>query len=310
MILTVTLNTSVDIRFTVEDFQKGGIFRAKDSQQTAGGKGLNVTRVLKQLSSPVKATGFIGGTNGQFIKGELDNLNIDYKFALTKENTRSCIAILDGETQTEVLGKGAKVTEEELEQFLEIYNQLLYPAKVVTFSGSLPTGVRTTIYRDLIKAAKKAKLKTILDTSGDPLKEALPASPDIIKPNKHELETLVERKLNTQEDIAKAMEQLASQYNIETIIVSLGSQGALAMHNHKLYKVQIPTIQAKNPVGSGDAMVAGLAHALNQDQDIITALTLGSACGMSNAMQPETGKIDKTHVEELLSQITITSISS
>src|SRR5690554_4246656 len=117
MILTVTLNPSVDMRFVVSEFARGGVYRSREDQQTAGGKGLNVTRVLKQLNAPVLATGLLGGANGDFIRQHLDADDIRHSFVDISGNTRACIAILEEGVQTEVLGKGPEISENELSSF-------------------------------------------------------------------------------------------------------------------------------------------------------------------------------------------------
>lgn len=304
MILTVTLNASVDIRFTVKEFRRGGVFRSTDDKQSAGGKGLNVTRVLAQLGAPVLATGLLGGCNGDFIATELDARGIEHAFVRIAGNTRVCIAILEEGVQTEVLGRGPNVSGAELEGFFSQFRRLLPRAKIVTLSGGLPPGVPAGTYGRLIEAAKGHGVAVILDTSGAPLAAGIKAGPFAVKPNRSELETLVNRRLDGEADLARAMSEIA-QSGVENVIVSLGAQGALALVQGRFYRVTVPRIKAVNPVGSGDATVAGLAWGIYQGLEVQSALALAAACGVSNAMELDTGCIDPAAVEKLITEVKV-----
>ena len=304
MILTVTLNPSIDIRFTVDEFYKDGVFRAQESQQTAGGKGLNVSRVLGQLGSPITATGFLGGTNGQFIQQELDKLIIKNEFIQIQENTRVCIAVLSDKSQTEVLGEGPVINNQDQAKFINTYTRLLQHTDIVCISGSLPQGIPATFYKDLIQQANKEKVKVLLDTSGEPLHQAITAAPYLIKPNLDELQALLNTKLGSESEVISGMRQLAAK-GVKIVIVSMGSKGALALKDDKVYRIKIPTVNAVNPVGSGDSMIAGMAHALHLKKDITEVLTLGAACGISNAMQSQTGKIDRDNIDDIAKLVRI-----
>jgi len=308
MILTITLNPSVDIRFTTAEFATGGIFRAQTDEQTAGGKGLNVSRVLHQLGSPVIATGFLGGCNGDFIRNKLDEIGIQHQFIQVKGNTRVCIAIVAGDTQTEVLGRGPLIGEEELAAFTAALQQLLPRTKLVCISGSLPRGIPPAYYRDLINQARKCQVKVLVDTSGEPLEKAAEAGPYLLKPNKKELESALQTKFMSERDIARGMGTLAAR-GCEIVLVTLGSAGALALAEDKLYRISIPKVEAVNPVGSGDSMLAGLAHALYSSLPVEEVLALGTACGISNAMQAQTGQIDPGQITSLARQVQIQRVN-
>lgn len=304
MIVTVTMNPSVDIRFTVKEFKRGGIFRSMNDKQTAGGKGLNVTRVLAQLGAPVVATGFLGGNNGDFISAELDAKKIEHSFVKIQGNTRTCIAILEDDGQTEVLGRGPDISNEELECFYTEFQRLLKKAKIVVMSGSLPPGVPVHTYRLLVEMAKEHGVPVILDTSGAQLREGIKGEPFAIKPNQSELETLMNRRLDGDEGLARAMETVVES-GVENVIVSLGGRGAMALVQNQLFRISVPKIKAVNPVGSGDATVAGLAWGVHQGMEIQTTLALAAACGVSNAMEQNTGQIDPGMVEKLVAEIEV-----
>ena len=304
MILTVTLNTSVDMRFVVHDFQPGGVFRAMEDQQTAGGKGLNVTRVLKQLQAPVLATGLVGGKNGEFIQEQLDGLGINHSFVSVQGNTRVCIAVLDGDVQTEVLGRGPRIAKDELERFFQEFQRLAQQAKIVCISGSIPPSVPDTVYADMVELAWRCGCKVILDSSGPALAKALSAQPFLVKPNEDELRALVGRELNSQEDIVLAMKDIAGR-GVEVVVVSQGAKGALVHAAGRVYSVKAPQVKAVNPVGSGDAMVAGFAHGIHGDWELERTLAWAAACGVANAMEAQTGYVQPDNVQRLLEAVEV-----
>lgn len=285
------------MRFMVDQFHRGGVFRARENEQTAGGKGLNVTRVLAALGAPVTATGLLGGSNGQFIRRELAEAGIDHSFVEIAGNTRTCIAVLERMTQTEVLGRGPKVTAEELALFLDKFGELARRASVVTMSGSLPLSVPTDIYRKLVAMAKSVGCKVLLDTSGQPLYWGMKASPFLIKPNQDELAAAVGTALTSEEEVGWAAKELAAA--VEAVVVSRGRAGALALIGGKLYRVSVPAVEAINPVGSGDAMLAGLAWGLHEEWELEQILAFGTACGVANALEMQTGCVDPDRVREI-----------
>ena len=230
MILTLTMNPAVDIGYTVDTLKIDTVNRTKKVSKTPGGKGLNVSRVLKQLGSPVLATGLLGGHIGAFIKEKLDEVGLRNDFYPIQSETRNCIAILHEGSQTEILEAGPTITPEEQAGFLAHFENLLKEVDLITISGSLPAGMDDDLYATIIEKAAKANIPVLLDTSGKTLKIALEAStkPALIKPNQEELAGL----LGVPE--ATTVEELKEQLNsklfdgVDWVVVSLGSKGALA----------------------------------------------------------------------------------
>ncbi|MGL4308622.1 1-phosphofructokinase [Cetobacterium sp. SF1] len=304
MILTVTLNPAIDVRYEIADFAVDKIFRAK-ANKTPGGKGLNVSRVLNILGTPVTATGFLGGANGTWIKDSLQTLNIKDYFVNTASETRNCIAVLGKGSQTEILEPGAEIQPHELEEFLSQFKSVLNKFEVICISGSLPKGLPGNIYKVLCELGKNKKI--ILDTSGSSLVEALSGKPFLIKPNQEELESILNKKLDSLQDLingAKELQNLGAQ----NILLSLGKDGAIYLNKDNIYKVSIPKIQVLNPVGSGDSSVAGFAHGLYNNYSIEDTLKFSMACGMSNAMSNETGYVNIEIIENLIKNIIVEKI--
>lgn len=311
MIVTVTLNPSIDISYPLDNLKLDTVNRAPQVSKTAGGKGLNVTRVIHDLKGDVLATGVLGGFHGAFIAAELEKAGIKQDFTPIKEETRDSIAILHEGFQTEILETGPTVASAEQTEFLDKFQELLKQATIVTISGSLAKGFPSNFYQTLVGLAQAENVKTLVDTSGASLKNVLagPQKPYLIKPNLEELEALLGRSFSV-ERLTELQSALLEPLfvGIEWIVVSLGKSGALAKHNDIFYRVTIPTIKAVNPVGSGDATIAGFAYGLSQKLTDQELLKMCMATGMANAQEQTTGHVDPSNVTEHFKKIDIKKI--
>lgn len=188
MITTVTLNASIDKAYHMtEKIENGTVMRVAKTDNSAGGKGLNVVRVIKLCGVDSKATGLVGGFNGQYLESLLDADGINHEFGHIQGETRSCINILDpGYGSTEYLEGGCNVTKEEAD-FLNKFPEIIKDSDVVTISGSAPKGMGKDIYQKLIKVIKDQGKQVILDTSGEYLEKGLESQPTMVKPNEMRL---------------------------------------------------------------------------------------------------------------------------
>ena len=310
MILTVTMNPSIDIAYRLHTFIPDTINRAEETHKTPGGKGLNVTRVLHAAGDDVKATGLIGGKNGEYLKEQLSLAGIPTAFHTVRGDTRNCIAVMHEGKQTEILEAGPLIFAEEYKGFLEHFRLLLESSDAAVISGSLPPGVPSDCCAQLTSLARRAGIPVILDCSGATLRKALEADekPTAIKPNIDELRDLLHR------DIPKETEALKEDLSgrlfegIAWIVVSLGAEGCFAKHKDIYYRVHIPKIDVISPVGSGDSAVAGIASGIvhrMRDEDL---LKKANTLGMLNAMEKETGTVNMKNYEMLYRQITVTKV--
>ncbi|WP_297431326.1 1-phosphofructokinase family hexose kinase [uncultured Cetobacterium sp.] len=305
MILTITLNPAIDIRYEIDNFEINSIFRGKGSK-TAGGKGLNVSRVLRLLGENVEASGFLGGSSGDWISSKIESIGIKDNFIKTDTETRSCIAILGKGTQTEILEPGEKVSSNSIDKFLEFFKNNFERFEIICISGSAPQGVQNDIYKVLCEIASSKKV--ILDTSGKFLLKGIEGNPYLIKPNKEELEGMLGRELLTFSDLLEGAKEIKNK-GCKNLLVSLGKDGAIFINEkNDIYRVNIPKVEIKNPVGSGDSTIAGFAYGLNKKKPIEETLKLAMACGISNAMMDETGKIDLEIVKELFDKVKIEKV--
>lgn len=310
MILTITLNPSVDIAYQLDTFHLDTVNRVEKVQKTAGGKGLNVTRVLKQIGEDVVATGFIGGEIGSYVKKQLTRNDIKNSFVEIGNETRNCIAVLHDGQQTEILEQGPTIQEHEALNFIEHLEIILNNVDVVVISGSLPKGLANNYYVKIIELCKKCGVAVVLDCSGKALKNVLESQqkPTVIKPNTEELSQLIGKEVT--DDIQELKSVLSGQLfqGIDWIVVSLGAKGAFAKHKDKFYRVKIPKIKVVNPVGSGDSTVAGIAaglvHALPEAELLKNATVLG----MLNAQEERTGYVNLENAESLYSQIEVEEV--
>ncbi|MBM7624580.1 1-phosphofructokinase [Sporohalobacter salinus] len=302
MILTLTLNPAVDINYKLDKLKLNGVTRCSDVTKTAGGKGLNVSRVISLAGEDVCATGFLGGSNGELIKKHLKEQGLANQFVEISGATRNCIAMLHDNQQTEILETGPAISKLEQNKFIDEFQELLTNCEIIAASGSLPQGIATDFYAQLVDIANQNNKKFILDTSGQALKEALPAKPYLIKPNQEELEQLFNQQITKQFELITALEEL-KKYKIPIIVISLGAEGLLAADKNKIYKIIPPQIDLSNPVGSGDATIAGFAVGLKRGWGIEEVLKYGCTLGTLNAREEKTGYINSDKIEDYLAQI-------
>jgi len=292
----------------MKDLIKGEVMRAAEVDNTPGGKGIHVANVATILGEDCIATGYLGGKSGEFISEKLQDYGIKQDFVQVAGETRSCLAIItESGVQTEILEPGPTVTQEEQEAFLSKYQELLSKAAVVAASGSMPKGLPGDFYGQLINLARKAGKPFLLDTSGEALIQGIKAQPYFVKPNNDEIKVLVGAELRSDEDIVHVLQKFMED-GIKLPVISLGAQGSMAGYNQHVYKITVPKIQCKNPVGSGDSFVAGIAVGIERGMAIEDVLSLGAACGTANAMEDESGFVRKEVVEELFPQIKIQQI--
>lgn len=305
MILTVTMNPSIDKLYMVDKNELGTVMRVRQVSNTAGGKGLNVSRVAAQLGEAVVAAGLVGGHIGAYFES-LIGPEIGKAFTHVAHETRSCINVWDASDglSTEYLEPGAPISETEAEQFFTDFQRILPKAEVVTVSGSLPKGAPADSYERLIQWCHEAGKKVLLDTSGENLRRGVSARPDFIKPNTDELAQLLGRPVSGMDDAVTAARALHEQ-GIRWVAVSLGAQGAVLVCAEGTYHGCPPRITPRNTVGCGDSMVAGFAVSLARGFTGAEALRLAAAVSAANALTLGTGSYDPEDFEKILPQVAV-----
>ncbi len=305
MILTVTANPAIDRVYFVDNFRMGEVHRPHNVTVTAGGKGLNVARIAKTLGADACAMGFAGGQSGEFIRTEVQKLGIAEAFTEIAEETRINFNITDKSGRSgEILSAGPAITEAELESFLQAFSARLPFCSVAVASGSLPRGLDSSFYCQLMELAKQSGVRLIVDTSGATLADVIAKKPFMIKPNADELSSLLGKKICDHAGLKAALLTLAES-GVEIPLITLGADGAVAMIAGRFYHLRSPRVQAVNTVGSGDSCIGGIATGLDRGMELLDCLRLGMAAGTANTQFCETGKVSAELVERYYKQISV-----
>lgn len=307
MILTVTLNTALDITYRVRSLRPHASHRVSEVIERPGGKGVNVARVLAALGHEVTATGFAGGATGRVLRERLaDSPGVTDALVPIAGASRRTIAVVDelcGDT-TQLNEPGPQVSPGEWSTFLDRYAELLTSASAVALSGSLPPGVPVGAYGGLIRAARALGVPVLLDTSGEPLRRGVAARPDIIKPNSDELAELT----GSHEPLRATQD--ARRRGAHTVVASLGPAGLLAATSEGHWRATPPAHVHGNPTGAGDSAVAGLLSGLVEQLPWPDRLARAVALSAATVRAPAAGEFDPTAYEELRGRVAVTGVVS
>ncbi|MFF1721781.1 1-phosphofructokinase family hexose kinase [Streptomyces sviceus] len=307
MILTVTLNTALDITYRVPSLRPHTSHRVTEVVERPGGKGLNVARVLAALGHEVTVTGFTGGATGRIVQDQLTAVPglVDALVPVTGP-TRRTVAVVDersGDT-TQLNEPGPTVTPEEWSAFQETYEDLVPSVSAVALCGSLPPGVPVGAYAGLIRTAKAAGAPVLLDTSGEALRRGVAARPDILKPNADELSELT----GSHEPLRATQD--ARRRGALAVVASLGKEGLLAVTPEGRWRAAPPAAVHGNPTGAGDAVTAALLSGLVGQLPWPTRLTHAVALAAATVRSPVAGEFDRATYEDLLNRVTVTQEAS
>ena len=286
MIYTVTLNPSLDYVVDVDDFELGRTNRAVSERLYAGGKGINVSFVLKNLGFESTALGFSAGFTGEEIKKQIQERGITENF-ITVLNGQSRINIkLRGQQETEINGMGPDIEKEHIQQLLKKLS-VLSTGDYLILAGSVPMKINDTIYYDILKTLDKKGIKAVVDTTGDLLLNVLKYHPFLIKPNIHELSELFSTEIKTKEEVVQYGLKLQDM-GAQNVIVSMAGDGAVFIcENGEIYKSEAPKGVVKNSVGAGDSMVAGYLAGFCETKDFAKAFKMGVCTGSASAFSED-----------------------
>ena len=302
MIYSVTLNPSIDFIIRVKDFQLGETNRAYEDNFFAGGKGIMVSKLLKNVKTDCVNLGFLGGFTGTFIEQNLKKLNILSDFVTVNENTRVNVK-LKTETETEINCQGPKISDNEKEEFLDKIRKIKSDDFVI-LSGSVPSNLGNDFYITIIEILNKNGVKFTLDSSGETFSKSLKYKPFLIKPNKDELKEYARREFkNNQEIVNYVRENLVDK--AEHVIISLGGEGALYID--KKFSLFAYPLRVKenvvNTVGAGDSVVAGFVNYMLKHNDVEGAFRFAVACGTATSFSEDIGELN--FIEEIYNKLVI-----
>ena len=312
MIITVTLNAAIDKSLAVPNFRLGRRHRTVDQRTMAGGKGVNIARSLKALGQPVIATGFAGGATGTHIVEQLTEESILNDFVRIREESRTNTSVLDPTNgqQTEINERGPSVSEREVELFRDKLLYLARGAAIVVFAGSLPPGVESDIYAALIGELEGMDVTTVIDTDGEPLRQAVRAEPDVVSPNMLEAEELVGHEFAGEAERSLVVREIAALGAREAIMtLPDGCYAQVLVDGQRLLKQA--SIELREPVarsGSGDAFLAGYLAARYEGRAPDQCLRFGVACGAESTARLGAGLIDPREARRLMGDVELTVI--
>ena len=289
MIYTVTLNPSIDYIVRLDQVQVGSVNRMDSDDKFAGGKGINVSRVLKRLGIENTATGFIGGFTGKFITDNLVSEGIASNFVEVNEDSRSNVKI-KADAETEINGPGPEISTEKLAELKEILSSLS-PADTVVFAGSSPKNLGNVVYKELIGLTRKTGAQVVCDFEGQTLLDSLEFEPLLVKPNNHELGDIFGVKLENLDQIESYARQILDK-GAQHVIISMAGDGALLVTQAGAYFAKPIKGTVKNSVGAGDSMVAGFTGEFVRSGDAVEAFKWGVACGTATTFSDDLATAD------------------
>lgn len=311
MIVTVTMNPAIDKTVEIDALKPGGLNRIRKVEYDAGGKGINVSKTIRELGGESVATGFLGGNAGKTIENVLNEKGIRNDFIWVDGETRTNTKVFEvNGAVTELNEPGPVISEEKLEEFLSRLEGYADQDTLFILAGSIPSGVKKDVYADIIRRVHKKGAKVLLDADGEVFRISLEANPDIIKPNRVELEEYagIDYRASTEELLELAHGLM--ERGIETVAVSMGKSGAMLIRPG--YEVKCPalSVKAHSTVGAGDAMVAALAYSWDRqlDNDETVRLCMAASAGAVTTIgtKPPTREV----VEELKKQVIIERIGA
>lgn len=282
MIYTVTLNPSIDYIVKLKELQIGSVNRTTEEYVYPGGKGINVSLILKELGYKSIALGFISGFTGTYIDICLKEKGLETNF-INIENGFSRINMkIKSNKETEINGQGPCIEKQDIESFLKEIDEIK-DGDILVLAGSIPAKLGEDFYKNIIKRLSNKNIKIIVDATKDLLLNVLEYKPFLIKPNNHELEEIFNVKLRSKEEIAFYAKKLREK-GARNVLVSMGKDGALIVtENDEIFTSNVPGGTVKNSVGAGDSMVAGFIAGYIKSNDFKEALKLGAASGSATA---------------------------
>ncbi|MFJ4683786.1 1-phosphofructokinase family hexose kinase [Streptomyces sp. NPDC088789] len=304
MMVTVTLNTALDITYHVRSLRARSSHRVSRVTERPGGKGVNVARVLAALGHPVTVTGFVGGPTGREVRERLAATpGVSDALVPVAAATRRTVAVVDESTgdTTRLDEPGPPITPPEWSAFQQTYGDLLASASAVALCGSLPPGVPVGAYAGLVRTARAAGVPVLLDTGGEPLRRGVAARPDLVKPNAEELAELT----GSHEPLRATQD--ARRRGAHAVVASLGAEGLLAVTPEGRWRSVPPARVRGNPTGAGDSVVAGLLSGLVDRLPWPERLTRATALAAATVLSPAAGEFDHTAYEELRGRVTVTT---
>jgi tagatose 6-phosphate kinase len=280
--------------------------RATSTLDGIAGKSINVAKVLQVLGGEPLAVGFLGGLRGQEIEAELRRRGLNCEFVPVNVPTRQCVTVIDrgSGSITELVEESKAAQPEAFEQLMNIVQRRVIGCAALVLSGTIATGGPTDLYARCVDLAHANGAVAVVDASGAALIEALRQRPDLVKPNRAELERTVGTKLCDEKEVVAAIRELHSR-GAKRVIVTAGREPTLAFDGVHFWRISNPVVRALNPIGSGDAFTAGLVWRLTEGDSLGEGCRWAAAAGAANALTWMAGEVEKPEVERLLPEVRV-----
>ncbi|MGC6173361.1 1-phosphofructokinase [Lacrimispora sp. 38-1] len=304
MIVTVTMNPAIDKTVDIGKFERGDLNRIKRVEIDAGGKGINVSKTIRELGGESIATGFVGGTSGTIIRQVLADLGLRTDFVDVKGETRTNLKVVEetGEV-TELNEPGPEVSKEQLEDLLNRLDGYANPDTLFVLAGSIPAGIPTDIYRKITEQVHQKGAKVLLDADGTLFSESLKGKPDMLKPNRSELERYYQMDYRASEQELVSMGEKLLDHGVSMAAISLGQMGAIFFTKEKRYRCPGLRVKAHSTVGAGDALVAAMAYSWDEKLPLETCIRLCMGASAGAVTSIGTKPPHRSLVDELVRQV-------
>lgn len=309
MITTVTLNPSVDRTLFLDGLKIHGTNRVKYSETDAGGKGLNVSRIVRESGGETLAIAFLGGGPGAFIEAVLAREEVPLCNICIDGETRMNVSVEDGsgEPPTTLNERGPEVSNPEWQDLLSALRKCAPKSQWIAIGGSVPRGVPEDADEQIFREAREAGAMVAVDVDGPRLARAVALKPDLIKPNRDEASALLNREIASLEDALEAAKELHSK-GIRYAMVSMGSLGACLACGEGAFTVRAPEIESKSTIGSGDSLIGGFLHWISDGKLAVDALRWGVACGAATALSSGAAIGIRPDMERLFDQAKVSGL--
>lgn len=308
MILTLTVNPAIDHTYTTDRISYEDRVYVRSSFEQAGGKGINAARVIQALGADAVAVATCGGETGKRFTELLKAAGLPVSLIPIRHALRHNLTISDTHGLTIKLDEpGPEISKDEEKEIEAAVLERLDGASWLLLCGSLPPGMSVDFYARLIGAARKKNVKALLDTGGEALRVGLEARPTMVKPNRHEAERLLDRSLLTRQHSVEALHAIAGM-GAESVVLSLGSDGAMGVSANGSFHALAPDIRAACPIGAGDALAATCVWALRRNEPFREALRWGVAAGTAAAATPGTSFASLKETEQMWKRVRVEEI--
>ncbi len=309
MLITLGTTPAVQRSMTFDRLTLDAVNRTADVSRYASGKAINAARVLTLLNETAFAIGLAGGDAGRFLRADLDRVGVAHALVEVEAETRTCVTLIDRSTgtATELVEESKPVPDAAYAAVLKQLRSHVAAADGVVLAGSLPPGGPADFYADAVRLAKSAGRFVLLDASGDPLRAALAAGPDVVKPNRGELAATTGVDVDSDASLREAVRHLLS-HGPSWAVVTAGGGATVVSDGRDFWSVSTPAVAVVSPIGSGDSFAAGLLAGVARGQSVPEACRLAAACGAANAMTSKAGHVRRVDLHAILPRVTLAKL--